>query len=337
MLMPRRSFSSASAYKFGFNGKENDNEVKGLGNQQDYGMRIYDARVGRFLSRDPLQKNYPYYSPYQYAGNQPSWATDLDGMEPYYKSGVKNIPSKLDTEVYDGQIDDYKGIIAAKAIEYENKTYVVFESVHGNRQWYQEFDKNGFKGSPTEFEWYNPGNDKSFHFLMAGAVVAVPGILYAKAIGVYLLSEVVEELAGVPVPDGPVDLWKHYMKQKAKRELAEKAIKKTANELDWKAVVPKKGRYKGETRDVHVRRHNKDDVSKDYHGIFNGDGVDMTNKAWKKAQELGLKPDKDGSLVVPFNNAGREGGKLGKGEKLDKIQIYVVPGTNQIITAFPIK
>lgn len=37
-------------YRYGFNGKENDNEVKGEGNQQDYGMRIYDPRLGKFLS-----------------------------------------------------------------------------------------------------------------------------------------------------------------------------------------------------------------------------------------------------------------------------------------------
>ena len=40
----------AYRYRYGFNGKENDNEVKGTGNQIDYGARIYDGRLGRFLS-----------------------------------------------------------------------------------------------------------------------------------------------------------------------------------------------------------------------------------------------------------------------------------------------
>jgi RHS repeat-associated protein len=56
MLMPGRSFQAEYGYRYGFNGKENDNEVKGEGNQQDYGMRIYDARLGKFLSVDPLMK-----------------------------------------------------------------------------------------------------------------------------------------------------------------------------------------------------------------------------------------------------------------------------------------
>lgn len=56
--------------------------MKGKGNQQDYGMRIYDPRVGRFLSSDPLTKKFPYYTPYQFAGNMPIAAIDLDGAEP---------------------------------------------------------------------------------------------------------------------------------------------------------------------------------------------------------------------------------------------------------------
>ena len=80
--MPGRKYTSGSSYRYGFNGKENDNEVKGEGNQQDYGMRIYDPRLGRFLSVDPLAKKYAFYSPYQFAGNMPIRYIDLDGLEP---------------------------------------------------------------------------------------------------------------------------------------------------------------------------------------------------------------------------------------------------------------
>lgn len=71
----------ASAYRYGFNGKENDNDVKGEGNQQDYGMRIYDPRLGRFLSVDPIANQYPELTPYQFASNTPIYAIDLDGLE----------------------------------------------------------------------------------------------------------------------------------------------------------------------------------------------------------------------------------------------------------------
>jgi len=80
MQMPSRTFSS-DKYRFGFNGKENDNEVKGTGSQQDYGMRIYDPRLVRFLSIDPITKKYPELTPYQFASNTPIWGIDLDGLE----------------------------------------------------------------------------------------------------------------------------------------------------------------------------------------------------------------------------------------------------------------
>ena len=64
MNLQGRKFSGAnSSYRYGFNGKENDKEVKGDGNQQDYGFRIYDPRLGKFLSVDPITKKYPESTP----------------------------------------------------------------------------------------------------------------------------------------------------------------------------------------------------------------------------------------------------------------------------------
>jgi RHS repeat-associated protein len=81
MQLVGRTYSSGN-YRYGFNGKENDSDVKGEGNQQDYGMRIYDPRVGRFMSIDPLQRSFPALSPYAFAGNGVTFATDMDGLEP---------------------------------------------------------------------------------------------------------------------------------------------------------------------------------------------------------------------------------------------------------------
>lgn len=51
------------------------------GSIYDYGFRIYDPRLARFLSIDPLQKDYPELTPYQFASNTPIQAIDLDGLE----------------------------------------------------------------------------------------------------------------------------------------------------------------------------------------------------------------------------------------------------------------
>ncbi|GAO44102.1 hypothetical protein FPE01S_03_01410 [Flavihumibacter petaseus NBRC 106054] len=80
MLMPGRTYN-ADLYKYGFNGKENDNDVKGIGNQQDYGMRIYDPRIGRFLSVDPISEKYPMLTPFQFSSDNPIQNIDIDGLE----------------------------------------------------------------------------------------------------------------------------------------------------------------------------------------------------------------------------------------------------------------
>lgn len=92
-----------SGYRFGFNGKENVNEIYGNGNFQDYGMRDYDPRIARLNLRvDPLTKEYPWYTPYQFAGNTPIQAIDLDGAEPesviqaFYTYGVMTIKPERD-------------------------------------------------------------------------------------------------------------------------------------------------------------------------------------------------------------------------------------------------
>ncbi|MBK7682327.1 MAG: hypothetical protein IPJ26_07585 [Bacteroidetes bacterium] len=60
-----------TGYRFGFNGKENDNEVKGTGNSLDFEARIYDPRLGRWLSLDPETRLMPWISPYNYVSNSP--------------------------------------------------------------------------------------------------------------------------------------------------------------------------------------------------------------------------------------------------------------------------
>jgi RHS repeat-associated protein len=48
---------------------------------QDYGFREYDSRIARFISVDPLTSKYPWYTPYQFAGNKPIKYIDIDGLE----------------------------------------------------------------------------------------------------------------------------------------------------------------------------------------------------------------------------------------------------------------
>jgi len=67
---------ASEGYRFGFNGKEIDDETQ----TQDYGMRIYDWGLGRFLSVDPLAAKYPWQSPYVSMDNNPILKNDLTGQ-----------------------------------------------------------------------------------------------------------------------------------------------------------------------------------------------------------------------------------------------------------------
>jgi RHS repeat-associated protein len=50
---------------------------------QDYGMRIYNSNLGRFLSIDPLSREFAWNSVYSFAENDVIRSIDLDGAEKY--------------------------------------------------------------------------------------------------------------------------------------------------------------------------------------------------------------------------------------------------------------
>jgi RHS repeat-associated protein len=180
MMMPGRKFSSGS-YRYGFNGKENDNEVKGDGNQQDYGFRIYDPRVGRFLSTDPLFEDYPWYTPYQFGGNGPIANIDLDGEEEKYYS------LKLDEKTGTPQLTLLKtveeksilfGLISWKPelerfVNYNGQTYIFGNDAADNMP--EQFDP--FVANPDKYIeehpvtlWSKEQSDKDFA-IQAGFVL----------------------------------------------------------------------------------------------------------------------------------------------------------------------
>jgi len=71
--------SNPQSYRYGFNGKENDNELKGIGNSIDYGARMYDPRLGRWLAVDMEAKSAPSLTPYRFGFNNPIRFKDPNG------------------------------------------------------------------------------------------------------------------------------------------------------------------------------------------------------------------------------------------------------------------
>ena len=77
--MGGRNFKSSGNFPYGFNGKLKVDEISGDGNNVDFGARMLDTRLGRWLSLDPLSNKYPGLSPYNYVANNPVIFIDPDG------------------------------------------------------------------------------------------------------------------------------------------------------------------------------------------------------------------------------------------------------------------
>jgi RHS repeat-associated protein len=102
MLIPNR-YGNSPAYRYGFQGQEKDDEIKGEGNSYSYEYRFHDPRIGRFFAIDPLTAKYPWYSPYQFAGNKVIQFVELEGCE----EGISGSYSeKINGKIISGQIID---------------------------------------------------------------------------------------------------------------------------------------------------------------------------------------------------------------------------------------
>jgi RHS repeat-associated protein len=119
-LVPNRH-GSTPAYRYGFQGQEKDDELKGEGNSYDFGARMLDPRVGRWFAPDKMEGNYPSSSTYAYTLNNPIYYIDPDGNEPYdwYKDKNGNF-------IYDKYVFSQQSLISA-GIE---GTYLEDASIH---------------------------------------------------------------------------------------------------------------------------------------------------------------------------------------------------------------
>ena len=84
--------------------------MKAWQNQYDYGDRVYDPRIGKFLSVDPLTNKFAFWSPYHFSGNNPIRFIDLDGAEPmtpFFKEFVQDVALTVTTKPNSGKAKFY--------------------------------------------------------------------------------------------------------------------------------------------------------------------------------------------------------------------------------------
>jgi len=123
--MPGRNYAS-DEYRFGFNSMEKDDELKGSGNSYDFGARIYDPRLGRWLSLDPAFQEYPGYSDYNFTLNNPILYVDPTGewveknvtrydkkgkIKPVWKFWVATKTKEISLTIHNAKLYNHDGLV----------------------------------------------------------------------------------------------------------------------------------------------------------------------------------------------------------------------------------
>jgi hypothetical protein len=92
MEMLGRNYGNGE-YRYGFNGKEKDDELKGEGNSLEMVDRWLDVRIGRMEKIDKKGMMFPGVSPYSFAMNSPLNAVDPDGKVVIFINGYHGFPT----------------------------------------------------------------------------------------------------------------------------------------------------------------------------------------------------------------------------------------------------
>jgi RHS repeat-associated protein len=198
--------SNAAADKFGFGGKELQDEL-GL-EWMDFHARNYDASLGRWMNVDPLAEKSPDWTPFRYAYNNPVKYFDLDGkIERDAKTGkvkVTGIEKRTTTYVGNGQVDyevsgNY-GYITANDGKTKLKVFNVDQAslnLTGERNWVDASDNptiatNCYGNTITDGEYVvEANNDAVGNFLKADGYDEIKDFkgYKAQAGDIFLLRE----------------------------------------------------------------------------------------------------------------------------------------------------
>lgn len=195
-----------SSYRYGFNGKEFDPEgMGGGGSTYDYGFRIYNPQLGRFLSVDPLFKSFAWNSTYAYAENSPIANIDLDGLEKKEQISASDIHSESTKVV----VDNTRTIVVHTDPNYKIKE--VPESAlwqFGKRA--DGWVKNLLPHEPAKTNSSNPGmkfNGKGMYRIGGGANddPGIRGNTEGPEINLGALGELGIRTGGISIPKLPIN------------------------------------------------------------------------------------------------------------------------------------
>jgi RHS repeat-associated protein len=149
--------------RFLFNGMEREDNITGVaGGHYDFGARIYDPRLGRWLALDPKISQYPSLSGYHFAYNSPIVAIDPNG-----ESGEVVVDKKNNTITIKANIVFYGNITATQA---KNAAKGIQDSWNAPSDVNEIFLLKDESGNPTGFKYNYKGKPWTVRFEVTAEV-----------------------------------------------------------------------------------------------------------------------------------------------------------------------
>jgi len=160
MTMPGRSYN-AHTYRHGFTGHEKESDLAEGIYTTEY--RLYDARVGRWLSVDPLFEKYVGMSPYNYCMLNPVVMVDPDGRAVY---GRENEDGTLSYAILDNTMAQNIGFVYSSpeggdyqyidsSYDYDGKLIAKEKAKSYGESDFDNWSKNAYVAKEMFYDWIN--------------------------------------------------------------------------------------------------------------------------------------------------------------------------------------
>lgn len=119
---------------------ERDDDIKGSGNSYDFGARMYDSRLGRWLSMDPKSKSQPQWSAFKAMNDNPIIFDDPNGEREYLTIVIRDndgheiiLQKQVSYRVMSGKpYENYVGGSSHQNVDYYDFERVIYVDINNS-------------------------------------------------------------------------------------------------------------------------------------------------------------------------------------------------------------
>ncbi len=179
------TMQTTSINRWRYNAKEEQDSIASIP-YLDYGARLYDPVIGRWMQQDPMAAKYPHLSPYNFCGDNPVNFVDPDGRKIVFINGFSKHWMKSFGYLAPG-VDYWSPEVIRKAkkvlrddkISIESINYHLLSSAAKRRRSGYEYAKENYSRLVSDLD-----KDESFRF-----VTHSMGAAFAEGMAEYLREQ----------------------------------------------------------------------------------------------------------------------------------------------------